>query len=157
MPLFVRYPQTRFNRAIQLPCMIFSMSASRVAAVAQHPGNPCEIGDRVEIARGLLGAVAAVEIGADGGVAGVAGQLADMIDVIDEILPWLQSAGVVSPLIQPGVIIQASSARADHPAALDRIFNCSSVNWRSSGTSARQLEWVARTGPWKVSIAFEKA
>ena len=40
-----------------------------------------QVGDGVEVARGLLGAVAAIKVGADGGVAGIPGELEDVDDV----------------------------------------------------------------------------
>ena len=47
----------------------------RVAAGAQEVGEPLAVDDGVQIAGTLLGAVAAVQVAADGGVAGVAGDL----------------------------------------------------------------------------------
>jgi len=53
-----------------------------VAALREEVGEVCEVGDAVEIERRLLGAVAAVEIGADADVARVAGELADVVNVL---------------------------------------------------------------------------
>ena len=110
-------------------------------------GSLVEVGDGVQVGRGLLAAVAAVEVGADAHVPGVAGELADVVDVIDQRARACTpaSCGVVLPRIQPGTIIQASSALPmTAPRAISALI-CSSVNCRWSGTSARQLLWLAQT------------
>jgi hypothetical protein len=55
-----------------------------VAAGAEEGGDFLEVGDRLEVERGLLGAEGAVEVAAEADVAGVADELAVVIDVIDE-------------------------------------------------------------------------
>ena len=54
-----------------------------VTALLEQSGQLGEVGDGFEIGRGLLGAKAAVEIGADAAVACGAGELADVVNVID--------------------------------------------------------------------------
>jgi hypothetical protein len=53
-----------------------------VAALREEVVELREVGDAVEVERRLLGAVAAVEIGADADVARVAGELADVVNVL---------------------------------------------------------------------------
>jgi hypothetical protein len=57
------------------------------------------------------------------------------------------SIGLVLPRTQPGTIIQASrAAPITAPRSISSL-SCSSLNCRSCGTRARQLEWLAQTGP----------
>ena len=57
------------------------------------------------------------------------------------------SCGVVLPRIQPGTIIQASSAPPITRAAGDQRLDLLVGELPRVGTSARQLLWLAHTGP----------
>ena len=54
----------------------------RISAPLKNGGNLPQVGDGLHIGGALLLAVAAVQIGPDGGVARAPGQLADMVDVV---------------------------------------------------------------------------
>ena len=123
----------------------------RIATGAEQIGDLLDVDDGVEVVRALLDTVAAVEIGPDRGVVGVAGDLADVVDVIGDRFASVTFSLVVTPRSQLGCNIQASITAPITPSrsTIRRIM--SSVIWRSPGTSARQLEWLAKIGPWKRS------
>ena len=54
----------------------------RVTTARKDGQEFLQIGDRIEVARGLFGAEAAVEVGADTTMAGSAQKLADVVDMI---------------------------------------------------------------------------
>ena len=88
--------------------------------MAKQAGQLLQIGDRVEVARRLLAAEAAVEVGADAGVVGVAGELTDVIDVIDHVRQ--RHAGRLRgrhAAFPAGDQHPRVERRADHAAALD--------------------------------------
>ena len=124
------------------------MSDGAVATGAEEIGNLREVRNAVQVGDGLLGAEGAVEIAADPDVPRVAGDLADAVDVIDDGVE--RHAGPVGRRLatdptrheHPGV-----ERGADHGAAADQARICSSLNCRLCGTSARQFEWLAQTGP----------
>src|SRR3954447_21804012 len=53
-----------------------------VTAAVEDVGQLLQVGDRVEVAGGLLGAEAAVQVRADAAVQRGAGELADVVDVV---------------------------------------------------------------------------
>ena len=53
-----------------------------IAPFFQQTRDFLQVGYGVQVARGLFGAVASVQIRADGGVQRITGQLADVVDVI---------------------------------------------------------------------------
>ena len=107
----------------------------------------------------LLAAVAAVQVGADAAVPRVAGQLADVVHVVDHVRQLhagLLRRGLAAHPAghhHPGVERARRSPRRARSSALI----CSSVNCRWSGTSARQLLWLAQTGPSKHFQRLPKA
>ena len=65
-----------------------------VALLAQETRHLLQVDNGVQVARALLGPVAAVQIASDCSVAGIPGQLANVIDVIDYGLQAYDCTGV---------------------------------------------------------------
>lgn len=69
-----------------------------VAAAAEEIRELLEVAEAIEVSGGLFNAVAAIEVGADGGMSSISGELADDIDVIDNALhidePFADAADV---------------------------------------------------------------
>src|SRR5262249_3980807 len=94
-----------------------------VAAAAEQLGHLLQVGDGVQVAGRLLLAVAAVEVGADGGGAGVAGELADAVDVVAHVveLDKLRVGFAAHPALVEHPVVESHAddgAAGDEPLGL---------------------------------------
>ena len=100
-----------------------------IAATCQNRVEFLQVAYAIEPGGGLLGAIAAVQVAADGRVVGVAGELADVVDVVGYGIETDDRARGLAP-IQPGASIQASrAAPMTAPRSISCLI-CSSLNCR---------------------------
>ena len=128
----------------------------RVTAFFEDGGDLPQVGNGVEIGGALFLAVAAVQVGADGGVVElpVSWQTWSMWSTtVSSVMPALS----IAVRSHKGETIQMSMAVPMTPPRWASALICRSSSWRSWSHKARQQLCVASTGPVKISIASQNA